>query len=443
MKDYLVSITIIYNQVLNYNDYSKLIITNYNQIKPIINKLNNYKYVYIFNKYNSQIKISFQDSLIKSKVLEIILDNNIRFDNNGFQLSNFTNLINLVVYPDNFNEVTNGEGIFYSTNFVPNNILSLITNFENLSYGFKNCSSRNDINLDNLQKINKLDHCFEKSKFNMITLSNFPNLKSSQFLFLDSEASKIDCSQLEILNLISLRGLFKNCGNLEYLNISGWNTKNIIDMSYLFYGVDKLKSKLCFLKWDTSNVINMTSMFKKSNIDSNLVYFAMDSIQLTKNMLSKSKYYNSDFILSTTCSLIDTNLWVDKDKLIFEISPAEKKSRWKKLWIDDKLFIELSFSVPISRSNLFSILHFYDKDFQVIEFSSVKQINLLFKNQLNIIPSDNWKFYNLNYYNIHSISVDLKNINHQFKNFQLLDLKVIDSINIILDPTISIIPEII
>ncbi len=435
------TILITYNQILNSNDYSNLIITNHNLITPTIKKINDYQYNYIFNKYNSQIKVSFQNMAIKSKILELSLDINIRLDNNGFQLSDLSHLIKLDVHPENFEEVTNGEGIFFNTNFVPDNISSLITNFKNLRYGFKNCTCKCDINLFNLEKLYYLDHCFEKSKFNRISLSNFSSIQSAEFLFLDSETKTIDCSRLQIENLISLRGLFKNCYNLEYLNISEWNTKSITDMSYLFYGVKKLENKLCFKKWETSNVINMTAMFKKSNISSNLIYFNMDSIQLTKNMLSESEYYNCNSILSTNCYLIDSNLWGDNEKLIFELPSSIKKNTWKKLWIDNRLFIELSFNVTVSRSELFSILNFYDNTQQVREFSSVKQINLLFGNQLNIVPSDNWKIYKLDYFEIESIGIDFKNIIQ--RNIQLTQLKVIDGINLILDPTISISPEII
>ena len=57
-----------------------------------------------------------------------------------------------------------------------------------------------------------------------------------------------------------------NCISLEYLpDISKWNTSNVIDMGYLFFGNRILKSLPDISKWDISKVTNKKDMFRSLN----------------------------------------------------------------------------------------------------------------------------------------------------------------------------------
>ena len=78
-------------------------------------------------------------------------------------------------------------------------------------------------------------------------------------------------------SLISLSGISKwntsNVNNMDYMfskcealkslpDILNWNTSNITKMHYMFSGCESLKSLPDISKWDTSNVTDMTSMFE-------------------------------------------------------------------------------------------------------------------------------------------------------------------------------------
>ena len=55
--------------------------------------------------------------------------------------------------------------------------------------------------------------------------------------------------------------MFSNCNSLiELPDISKWNTKNIKDMSYLFYNCSSITYLPDISKWKTDNIINIKSM---------------------------------------------------------------------------------------------------------------------------------------------------------------------------------------
>lgn len=54
--------------------------------------------------------------------------------------------------------------------------------------------------------------------------------------------------------------MFCGCNNIEQVNLSGFDTSNVIDMCSMFYGCEKLK-KLNLHNFDTSKVEIMGGMF--------------------------------------------------------------------------------------------------------------------------------------------------------------------------------------
>ena len=62
-------------------------------------------------------------------------------------------------------------------------------------------------------------------------------------------------------HLPSLKGMFYNCNSLSTIPNLPWNTENIVDMSYMFYGCINIKDLPDISKWNTTKVINMSFMF--------------------------------------------------------------------------------------------------------------------------------------------------------------------------------------
>ena len=59
--------------------------------------------------------------------------------------------------------------------------------------------------------------------------------------------------------------MFQECNELEYLDLSNFNTINVTDMSYLFNKCHKLKKIKGINNFNTINVTDMSGMFQACN----------------------------------------------------------------------------------------------------------------------------------------------------------------------------------
>ena len=90
---------------------------------------------------------------------------------------------------------------------------------------------------------------------------NTSNVKNMSYMF-------YCCARLESLNLSgwdtssvkTMHGMFYHCEGLESLDLSGWDTSNVENMAWMFSCCRKIKS-IDVSDWDTSNVKNMGYMF--------------------------------------------------------------------------------------------------------------------------------------------------------------------------------------
>ena len=62
-----------------------------------------------------------------------------------------------------------------------------------------------------------------------------------------------------------MAGLFQLCENLQYLDLSNFNTSNVIEMQYMFSGCTMLKEIKGIDNFITNKVENMSSMFESCN----------------------------------------------------------------------------------------------------------------------------------------------------------------------------------
>ena len=79
----------------------------------------------------------------------------------------------------------------------------------------------------------------------------------------------VDVSNIDYFNDKYKGGIFEET-KFKYIDISDWDVSNATNMTFMFYGCDKLKSVGDISKWDVSKVINMSYMFafcKKFNQD--------------------------------------------------------------------------------------------------------------------------------------------------------------------------------
>lgn len=105
------------------------------------------------------------------------------------------------------------------------------------------------INIDGVEYYQlKLDKDLDNNFYNFIN-NTFTNL-----IFKDVDTS----------NVTNMNSMFNSCGNLTYLNLSGWNTSNVNDITSMFNSCGNLNS-LDLSGWNISNVTSMGGMFGGCN----------------------------------------------------------------------------------------------------------------------------------------------------------------------------------
>ena len=124
---------------------------------------------------------------------------------------------------------------------------------------------------DGCGKLTKLDI----SKFNTADVMDMSSM------FEDcGELTKLDISKFNTANVTDMSHMFSKCAVLTSLDLSKFNTTNVTSMSHMFSGCTKLAS-LDFSKFNTENVKEMISMFYSCG---NLTELDLSNFNTTKVM---------------------------------------------------------------------------------------------------------------------------------------------------------------
>ena len=78
-----------------------------------------------------------------------------------------------------------------------------------------------------------------------LNLSNFNTSKVNEMGFMFNKCNKLKeikgINEFNTKKVTNMRGMFQLCNELEYLNLSNFNTSKVNDMSFMFDGYYKLK----------------------------------------------------------------------------------------------------------------------------------------------------------------------------------------------------------
>ena len=118
----------------------------------------------------------------------------------------------------------------------------------------------------------------------------------------------IDLSSFDTRNVINMSDMFYYCYNLYKINLSSINTDNVKDMSYMFCGCYKLKN-INLSSFNTKNVTQMRGMFRycKSLENINLSFFNTENVTNIEYMFS-SCYNLKEIDLSSFNTTNITNM---------------------------------------------------------------------------------------------------------------------------------------
>lgn len=89
--------------------------------------------------------------------------------------------------------------------------------------------------------------------------------------------------------------MFSSCENLTSLNVSSFDTRNVTDMGYMFYGCYNNLTSLDLSSFDTRNVTNMSNMFNdcRKLRSLNLSSFNTEKVRDMECMFMNIRYINA------------------------------------------------------------------------------------------------------------------------------------------------------
>lgn len=112
---------------------------------------------------------------------------------------------------------------------------------------------------------NKLSYCGWEYGAPLPDFSTtFTCVNSLHFTFKSCKCGKLDLSNWDVSKIISLKGTFSECVELEELIIDNWDVSKVRNMGLTFNECVKLKS-LDLACWDTSSVLDLPYIFCACN----------------------------------------------------------------------------------------------------------------------------------------------------------------------------------
>ncbi len=103
------------------------------------------------------------------------------------------------------------------------------------------------------------------SIYNVVEFKNLYNLNTvnvtdMSWMFYCPELTSLDLSTFNTSNVVNMEGMFQACEKLEYLNVSSFDTSSVTNFSWMFNYCENLE-KIEISNFDTSNATNMSLMF--------------------------------------------------------------------------------------------------------------------------------------------------------------------------------------
>ena len=243
-------------------------------------KTGKYKFIIIFNVLLDNIERLFEEctniiSLDFSNFDAPKVNNMYRLFYKCIKLKEIKGLDKLIS-----NKIINICSMFQSCTSLVNLDLSNsdTSNVSNMQYLFKDCSKLKEIkgiNLINTKKVVNIYGMFQScSELQYLDLTNLDtsNVTNMEYIFDKcSKLKEIKGSNTFITSKVkTMEGMFRFCFELQYLDLSNFNTSNVTNMKDMFKECNKIKEIKGLINFNTKNVTNMSGMFKSCSKLENL-----------------------------------------------------------------------------------------------------------------------------------------------------------------------------
>ena len=160
--------------------------------------------------------------------------------------------------------------------------------------GNKDYTNENIKNKIKIWNNNKKEELTYEKKFNKLGLNTIwfiieKKLDNLSYIFKDVKSLK----QIEFINtntegVTGMHGMFSGCNNLEYIDLSSFDTSNVTDISFMFNDCQRLKEIKGMEKFNISKVITMRAIFQNCK---EIEYINLSSID-TSNIIDMSFMFN-------------------------------------------------------------------------------------------------------------------------------------------------------
>ena len=225
---------------------------------------------------------------------------------------------------------------------------------------------------------------------------NTTNIIDMSYMF--AGLDKLETINLESFNLNSaktLKAMFARDEKLETIEVSTWDTSNIEDIGIMFYATKSLQN-LDVSKWNTSNVKDMSQMFYNCGISS-LDLSRWNTSNVT-NMCGMFEF------VDTTCNFtsLDLSTWdvsnvTDMSYMFYRFAASDLNlSGWNTSNVNDMQYMFYSFTTDNLDLNSFDTTNvtntkgmFYKANIKTIDFKNLNLPNVsdarnMFRQMTNI-----------------------------------------------------------
>lgn len=152
----------------------------------------------------------------------------------------------------------------------------------------------------------------------------------SRYMFNDYYSlTNLDLTNFNTENVINMNGMFFNCNKLVSLNLTNFNTKNTINMYEMFRNCSSLSS-LDLSSFDTGKVTSMSNMF---NFCPELRNIEFGNTFSMKSVTDTAKMFNECALLSSTLVIDGTD--VTNYAGMFEYCSTDSNAKFIVKYVDD------------------------------------------------------------------------------------------------------------